>query len=190
MTTPPFVKRYTFIMTHGFEPDGRVYEVQSKEPHKHVCPPNRLVDAADYDDALRSLAAVREERDKLLSEIVDARLAPMGLAAERDDLRRERDAVRDDRDRMRGDIKTTEDVLRDFDGDTIWQQAQNAVSERDALARQVEQMQNIKSSLYRALDDKQAKIDALMFEFCPGEMSAEQKAEWAKHIGKFPKGVK
>lgn len=28
---------------------------------------------------------------------------------------------------------------------------------------------------------KQAKIDALMLEFSPGEMSAEQRAEWAKH---------
>lgn len=26
-----------------------------------------------------------------------------------------------------------------------------------------------------------AKIDALMLEFCPDEMSAEQRAEWAKH---------
>lgn len=36
-------------------------------------------------------------------------------------------------------------------------------------------------SLIRALHAKQAKIDALMLEFCPGEMSAEQKAEWATH---------
>lgn len=35
--------------------------------------------------------------------------------------------------------------------------------------------------LLRALDAKQAKIDALMMEFCPGEMSAEQRMEWEKH---------
>lgn len=28
---------------------------------------------------------------------------------------------------------------------------------------------------------KQAKIDALMLEYCPDEMTAEQKAEYAKH---------
>jgi hypothetical protein len=28
---------------------------------------------------------------------------------------------------------------------------------------------------------KQARIDALMLEFCPDEMSDEQKAEWARH---------
>ncbi len=37
------------------------------------------------------------------------------------------------------------------------------------------------ANLLRALDAKQAKIDALMLEFCPGEMSAEQRAEWEKH---------
>lgn len=36
-------------------------------------------------------------------------------------------------------------------------------------------------NLKRALDAKQSKIDALMFEFCPGEMSAKQRANWAKH---------
>jgi hypothetical protein len=29
--------------------------------------------------------------------------------------------------------------------------------------------------------DKQAKIDALMFEYCPIEMSLEQIARWKKH---------
>jgi hypothetical protein len=38
-------------------------------------------------------------------------------------------------------------------------------------------IENLKS----ALAAKQAKIDALMLEFCPGEMSAEQKPDWAKH---------
>tara|TARA_R110000868_G_scaffold351431_1_gene612697 strand:+ start:2132 stop:2401 length:270 start_codon:yes stop_codon:yes gene_type:complete len=31
------------------------------------------------------------------------------------------------------------------------------------------------------LADKQAKIDALMFEYCPIEMSLEQIARWKKH---------
>lgn len=39
----------------------------------------------------------------------------------------------------------------------------------------------VRPSVWAALAAKQAKIDALMLEFCPGEMSAEQRAEWAKH---------
>jgi chromosome segregation ATPase len=31
------------------------------------------------------------------------------------------------------------------------------------------------------LASKQAKIDSLMFEYCPEEMSPEQKAEWTRH---------
>lgn len=41
-------------------------------------------------------------------------------------------------------------------------------------------------NLLRALDAKQAKIDALMMEFCPGEMSKEQREEWAKHQQPVP----
>jgi hypothetical protein len=32
-----------------------------------------------------------------------------------------------------------------------------------------------------ALQAKQAKIDALMWEFCPDEMTSEQITEWKKH---------
>ena len=31
------------------------------------------------------------------------------------------------------------------------------------------------------LERRQAKIDALMLEYCPGEMTAEQMAEWKRH---------
>lgn len=33
--------------------------------------------------------------------------------------------------------------------------------------------------LRKELDAKQAEIDRLMLEFCPDEMTEEQKAEWA-----------
>ena len=33
----------------------------------------------------------------------------------------------------------------------------------------------------RELDAKQAVIDRLMLEFCPGDMTDEQWEEWAKH---------
>lgn len=60
MSAEQKVKRYTFIMTHGFEPDGRVYEVQPKEPHREVHPPNRLVSASDYDELRASHGELRE----------------------------------------------------------------------------------------------------------------------------------
>ena len=33
----------------------------------------------------------------------------------------------------------------------------------------------------RTADDRQARIDALMLEFCPDEMTEAQKDNWAKH---------
>lgn len=49
---------------------------------------------------------------------------------------------------------------------------------RDETIRlQDRQIANLKS----ALESKQAKIDALMLEFCPGEMPAAQVGNWAKH---------
>lgn len=48
-----------------------------------------------------------------------------------------------------------------------------------ALADEIERLQTQNSNLLGALNAKQAKIDALMLEFCPGEMSAEQRANWA-----------
>lgn len=43
-----------------------------------------------------------------------------------------------------------------------------------ALRKQVEELE-------RALAGKQAKIDELMFEYCPDEITPEQLAEWEKH---------
>ncbi len=33
----------------------------------------------------------------------------------------------------------------------------------------------------RTADDRQARIDALMLEFCPDEMTEAQRDNWAKH---------
>lgn len=35
--------------------------------------------------------------------------------------------------------------------------------------------------LLRRIDSMQAKIDALMLEYCPDEMTTEQKQEWARN---------
>ncbi|MES2730012.1 MAG: hypothetical protein V4621_07980 [Pseudomonadota bacterium] len=41
-------------------------------------------------------------------------------------------------------------------------------------------------ALQRAVQAKQAEIDRLMLEFCPGEMTAEQMAEWERHQRRVP----
>jgi hypothetical protein len=50
---------------------------------------------------------------------------------------RENEGLRDERDLLRGDLKTVEDVLQEFDGDTPWQQAQAAVAAIDGLREAV-----------------------------------------------------
>lgn len=37
------------------------------------------------------------------------------------------------------------------------------------------------AEIQKKLDAIQAQIDALMFEYCPDEMTKEQVDEWAKH---------
>lgn len=50
-----------------------------------------------------------------------------------------------------------------------------------ALADAYAALQEQNNSLSRRLASHKARIDALMLEFCPDEMTAEQKAEWAGH---------
>ena len=54
-------------------------------------------------------------------------------------------------------------------------------AERDELRVLLEQRNTQVANLLNAVNAKQARIDALMLEFCPGEMSAEQRAELAKN---------
>jgi hypothetical protein len=48
---------------------------------------------------------------------------------------------------------------------------------RDEILR----LQTQNTNLLNTVAAKEAKIDALMLEYCPGEMSAEQRENWAKH---------
>jgi hypothetical protein len=55
------------------------------------------------------------------------------------------------------------------------------IKERDeARAGQWPLVVNQLQSLMAALNAKQAKLDALMWEFCPGEMSEEQKRNYER----------
>lgn len=54
----------------------------------------------------------------------------------------------------------------------------------DGYARLLESHAQLQRELAEARRDanaKQAQIDALMLEFCPDEMTQEQKDEWAKN---------
>lgn len=51
---------------------------------------------------------------------------------------------------------------------------------KNAARDEIERLQLQNAKLLSALNAKQAKIDALMLEFCPGEMSAEQLAEYGR----------
>ena len=42
-------------------------------------------------------------------------------------------------------------------------------------------MQGFAEIAARKADALQAQLDALMLEYCPDEMTAEQKANWARH---------
>ena len=50
-----------------------------------------------------------------------------------------------------------------------------------ALADGVELLKSNNAQLVSETQGKQSRIDALMLEYCPDEMSEEQKAEWARH---------
>ena len=39
----------------------------------------------------------------------------------------------------------------------------------------------VRDAYYGAWDAQQAKIDRLMLEFCPDEMTTQQKADWTRH---------
>jgi hypothetical protein len=54
------------------------------------------------------------------------------------------------------------------------------------LECELERLETARERLLGALDAKQAKIDALMLEFCPGEMSKEQREEWASRQRPVP----
>lgn len=43
-----------------------------------------------------------------------------------------------------------------------------------------------RDAYYAAWDAQQAKIDRLMLEHCPDEMTADQKEEWARHQQPLP----
>lgn len=55
-----------------------------------------------------------------------------------------------------------------------------------AAQARIAEMEARCDTYFRAMESKQAKIDALMLEFCPGEMSAEQRAEWARNQTSAP----
>lgn len=68
-------------------------------------------------------------------------------------------------------------------------QIQKLILQRDAAVAELEEWRftNKIDELQRLCDAKQAKIDALMLEFCPEEMTPEQMATWGASQRVVPK---
>lgn len=58
---------------------------------------------------------------------------------------------------------------------------------KDAIYSAIEQDQH--AALRAEVEAKQARIDALMLEHSPDEMTPEQLAEWAQHQKPAPEGA-
>ncbi len=74
-------------------------------------------------------------------------------------------------DELRGDIKTASDVLVDFEGTSIWEQAQGAVEEIESLRRSLHGIRGINEQnvqhigdLEAALRDARRKIEKLSYK--------------------------
>lgn len=78
-----------------------------------------------------------------------------------DALRTERDALRArvaDGDVVRGDLQTVADVLRDYEGETVWQQAQAAVARVAELEADVRDARGLLRGMIDAKDGRVARF--------------------------------
>lgn len=66
----------------------------------------------------------------------------------------------------------------------ILRDTQNALQELRALRFEHQSVLLANEMLIERDAAKQARIDALMFEFCPDEMTDELRNEWARHQGR------
>ena len=58
------------------------------------------------------------------------------------------------------------------------QQLENALNGLTYFSNQVDEKNQQLAEANKVIDSKQAKIDALMLEYCPDEMTYEQMQEW------------
>lgn len=73
-------------------------------------------------------------------------------------------------------------------GECVWclkRERDTLVAEQTQTGEYVERLladhEEEKSKLRRTIAARQAQIDRLMFEYCPDEMTEEQKQRWAQH---------
>lgn len=127
-------------------------------------PSPQLADDADLGDVAAGIAAAinampqtdaQSQIDALKAELQQRALEVMSLDAQNMELAAERDALKAENARL---------LAANIDGKNWVDAARADIAELSA-----------------ELAHKQAKIDALMLEFCPGEMTDEQIAEWMKH---------
>jgi len=60
--------------------------------------------------------------------------------------------------------------------------SENETNHRQAFenGKEICRMRNERDALHRRVEEQQAKIDALMLEWCPDEMTPEQMENWGK----------
>lgn len=56
-----------------------------------------------------------------------------------------------------------------------------AADEIESQAKRIAELETKNQNLWSTVHSKQARIDALMLEFCPGEMSDSQRKEWGEN---------
>ena len=82
--------------------------------------------------------------------------------------------VIDEFDRMRGDLKTTSDVLMDFAGKHVWQQAQNAVDHIDWLKRELALSQYNEKAARRVAEVNAHEVEGLKRLLARGGFHVEE----------------
>lgn len=66
-------------------------------------------------------------------------------------------------------------------GETLGRMLRRAREEIERMRQQLRDASQIIVDQNRARDAIQARLDEVMLEYCPDEMTCEQKANWAKH---------
>ncbi len=86
------------------------------------------------------------------------------------------------------DARATVDAQRESYISDLQEQLAHANKLADTEMHKAQIAEAKLAEVERERDKKQAEIDRLMLEFCPGEMTQEQVEEWSKHQHALAKG--
>ena len=130
---------------------------------------NTLPEFADLRALLADVAALRKELDEARAE---TRVHDNVAANLRTDFRIVQRALADEQDKT---VKLAADLARVTEERNEWRHAAGE------LTGTVNRVANQRDALAAKLTQTEAKLDRVMLEHCPDEMSEEQRARWAAH---------